>query len=138
MRRFSKKRARLNRDTKADRDAYRKEFPWCQRPGCQRRARELHEISRGRGIRSQSLTQRAAWLHLCEQDHRDCGDYSKVPIVTQMAWKKWSDPLGYDRRAVNLLRGRAPDAITEQEVDAELSQITAPGFSKIYCKITKT
>jgi len=40
-----------------------------------------------------------------------------MSIVTQLAMKKINDPECYDRVAVNRMRGRADEAVTEAEVD---------------------
>lgn len=87
-------------------------FPWCQ--WCQEMATQLHEISRG-AAREASLGVRAALLNLCAACHRIM-DW--LEVAGQLAIKKLSDPDGYDREVVNVLRGRARNAITESEVDA--------------------
>lgn len=111
MRRVSLKRQRLNRSVKSIRDEYRAEFPMCQwcvaEPAC-----DLHEISRGSG-RQASLGVRAALLSLCRPCH-DVMDW--LPVVAQLAVKKLSCS-GYDRIAVNRLRGRSDNAIDEDEVE---------------------
>lgn len=110
MRRISKKRRQVNADADEIRSAYRFEFPWCQ--WCHRAATDLHEISRGAG-RGVSLAVRAALLHLCNECHRIM-DW--LPVSGQLAIKKLADPEGYDRVAVNRLRGRTDNAITDAEV----------------------
>lgn len=98
------------------RDEYRRLYPWCQRSDCDRLATDVHEIARG-PARNKAIEVRACLLHLCRAHHDDMDDYSQWPIARQLALKKYSDPEGYDRVAVNLIRGRAPEAITEEEVD---------------------
>ena len=81
---------------------------------------ECHEISRG-PARQKSLNERAALLmtcHACHEKHLD-----GMPVVTQLALKRIADPEGYDRIAVNRLRGRADDAITEAEVLTEVDRL---------------
>jgi len=88
-------------------------FPFCQVPWCRAKATQIHEISRG-PARGASLGVRAAILHLCEFDH---GQMDWLPVEAQLALKLLADPDGYDRLAVNVLRGRQPEAITADQVD---------------------
>lgn len=84
-----------------------------------RRGLETHEIASG-PARQKALKIPATWLRLCNGCHQgDEGfdNYAVWPIVRQLALKKRCDPEYYDRVQVNLLRGRAPEAITEAEVD---------------------
>lgn len=111
MRRVSLKRQRLIRAVKDTRDEYRSEFPMCQWCVLEP-AMDLHEIARGAG-RHASLGVRASLLHLCRPCH-DVMDW--LPVVAQLAVKKLSCS-GYDRLEVNRLRSRAPESITEDEVD---------------------
>lgn len=93
-----------------------------------------HEIARG-PARRKAVDCPAAWLVLCRQHHEEMGDYSVWPVVAQLALKRLRDPEHYDRQAVNLLRGRAPEAITDAEVDAAekqvVSRLRALGFLPI-------
>lgn len=111
MKPVSNKRQRRNRETKPARDAYRAENPWCQWC-CNADATELHEIARGPS-RDKSLSERAAWLHLCRQCHQVI---ALIPVDGQLAIKRISDPDGYDRVTVNRLRGREDEAINDDEV----------------------
>lgn len=81
---------------------------------------ETHEIARGTA-RAAAVTEPAAWLRVCGAFATNChdalGDYKQWPVVRQLALKKMLDPYHYDRVAVNLLRDREPEAITEDEVD---------------------
>lgn len=113
MKRVSPKRAKINHDASGERNAYKALFPWCQYPGCDRQAVETHEISRGPS-RSKSLGVRAALLNLCRPHHDEI--HRSPSVVRDLAMKRIADPEGYDRRRVNELRGRQPDAITEAEV----------------------
>lgn len=81
-----------------------------------------HEIARG-PARRKAVDSPAAWLVVCRQHHDEMGDYSVWPVVAQLALKRLRDPGNYDRQAVNLLRGRAPEAITDAEVDAAEKQV---------------
>ncbi len=80
---------------------------------------EVHEIARG-PARKAALKESAAWLFLCPDCHRGekgFDDYSVWPIARQLALKRKCDPRNYDRVTVNRLRGRYPDAVTEEDVD---------------------
>lgn len=112
MRRVSAKRRSHNAAVKPVRDEYRYMFPKCQVPWCKSQGAHIHEISRG-PARGASLGVRAALLHVCPTDHRQM---EVLPVEAQLALKKIADPDGYDRVAVNRLRGRQPEAITEAEV----------------------
>ena len=92
------------------RDDYRYAFPSCQWCGSQ--ATEVHEIARG-PARQAALLERAAWLSLCRDCHNIMGS---MPVAAQLAIKRIADPMGYDRVAVNRLRGRSDNAITDGEV----------------------
>ena len=134
MRRVSKKRGRLNRAVASVRAEFREAFPFCMWPGCGLRATDLHELARG-PARGKALSERAAWLHLCAAHHAECGDYSIGGLPTQLAVKRNADPFDYSRVAVNRLRGRQDDEITEAEVDAAwvelLARLAARGIAVI-------
>src|ERR1039458_1346722 len=73
---------------------------------------ETHEIARG-VHRSTAVTEVATWFRTCNHCHE-----AKMPTIAgQLALKRKHDPENYDRVAVNLIRDRQPDAITEQEID---------------------
>ena len=74
---------------------------------------ETHEIARG-VHRAKAVAAPAAWIRVCSLCHDTVGSMS---IVTQLAMKKINDPECYDRVAVNRMRGRADEAVTEAEVD---------------------
>lgn len=120
MRRRNPQRAARDALLQEQRDLYRWEFPMCQWYGCDQPAAELHEIARGPARRA-ALAARAAWLNLCRNCHQQYG-LSHL-VVLQLAVKKLADPEGYDRQAVNVLRGRQPEAITEAEVDSVLTKL---------------
>jgi hypothetical protein len=118
MRRVSPKRQRRNAACRDLRDEYRAEFPRCQ--WCGERATDLHEIARG-ASRNAALSERCCWLHLCRACHEIVGG---LPVVAQLAIKWLADPIGYDRRKVNEIRGRAPEAISEGDVDEWVRRLT--------------
>jgi len=116
MRRRSLKGQKHDRDVAAVRSSYAKLFPICQSPWCRRLATDIHEIARG-SHRQAALGERCCLLHLCRACHDEMDDYSVWPIARQLAMKLLGDPEGYDRVRVNLIRGRAAEAITQDEVD---------------------
>ena len=115
MRRVSKKRAALNRSVKQARNEFAREMGFCAL--CRRPGSDVHEIARG-GSRGEAIQHRCAWLFLCRMCHQE-----RIPnwtVAQQLALKGIVDPHHYDRVAVNRLRHRADDAITEQEVWVEV------------------
>ena len=78
-------------------------------------ALHTHGIPRG-VFRQRALKVPAAWLRLCLIHHDEVDDLSVWLIARQLALKYLMDKKHYDRVAVNLLRGRQPEAITEAEV----------------------
>ncbi len=78
-------------------------------------ALHTHEIPRG-VFRQKAFKVPAAWLRLCLTHHDEVDDLSVWPIARQLALKYLMDRGYYDRVKVNLLRGRQPEAITEEEV----------------------
>ena len=98
------------------RDKWRKQWDRCMACGSTWRL-EVHEIARG-PARQRALHEPAAWLFLCHGCHHDeFDDYSVWPLARQLCLKRKYDNPNYDREAVNRLRGRAPNAITEADVD---------------------
>ena len=80
---------------------------------------EIHEIACG-PARKKALKEPSTWLRLCAECHRGKNgvhNYAVWPIARQLFLKKCHDPEHYDRVAANRLRGRADNAITEEEVD---------------------
>lgn len=95
------------------RDQFRRDHPYCQWPGCDRLGYEVHEIARG-PARQAAMLNPAAMLHLCTFHH---GLAHYVPsFVRDLAVKLLAGDGTYDRVAVNLIRGRAPESISEIEV----------------------
>jgi len=116
MRHRSKQNAKNERDAMPARELYRRLYPYCQHGDCDRIATDVHEIASGPARRN-AIGERACLLHLCRDHHDQMDDYSIWPIDRQLALKKWSDPEGYSRTRVNEIRGRDPEAITDEEVD---------------------
>lgn len=80
---------------------------------------ETHEIARG-VHRSKAVVEPTAWLRVCNRCH---DTVAGMTIAQQLAMKKVNDPENYDRVAVNRLRGRAAEAVTEADVDAEVERM---------------
>lgn len=114
MRRISKKRRRLLKEADEARNAFRIEHPRCMICGVQ--ACDIHEIARG-SLRHKAYCDRHTWLHLCRKCHDAVGNYANWPIARQLSVKMRSDPEYYDLEHFNRLRGRAPNAIEQCEVD---------------------
>lgn len=117
MRPYTKKRARLNRQAEPARAAFRGEFHLCM--NCCRRlaeeCRDIHEIARGPN-REEALKHRCAWLLLCRGCHDEMDDYSVWPLARQLALKLLADPGHFSLEEFNLIRGRAPTAITLADI----------------------
>lgn len=111
---MSSKRRKLMNEVGPERRAYLAEHPNCA--CCGQPASCVHEIASG-PARDAALGERCAWLATCW----DCNAYAlpdkvKWPIERQLCVKAASDPEYYDRRRVNVLRGRSPEAISEVDV----------------------
>lgn len=80
----------------------------------ERWTRDIHEIAKG--VRQNTIQDKACWLAACRECHDDLENLAKWPIDRQMAvCQKWNPD--YDRVTINLLRGRSPEAITKEDVD---------------------
>ncbi len=100
------------------RDEFRARFDPCFVSGAP--ATDVHEIARG-ASRKAALTEPAAWIASCRHCHANLLDC--MTIARQLAHKMIRDPENYDRVAVNVLRHRAPDAVSERDVAVEVSKI---------------
>ncbi len=81
---------------------------------CGERCRvDVHEIADG-PARERALVEPAAWFAACNQCHLSV--VHGMPLARQLAYKREHDPQWYGRVAVNRLRGRADDAVSEEEV----------------------
>ena len=84
---------------------------------------ETHEIARG-AARQKALKEPATWLRLCNGFWNGCHELvSGWPLPKQLALKFLMDRGHYDRVKVNLLRGRQPEAITEEEVQVFVREL---------------
>lgn len=111
----SKKRAKLMREVSQDRLDFVAEFGRCCVCGSIEDL-HVHEIASG-PAREAALSERCAWLPACDYCNGEVlTDHSKWSIEKQLARKALIDPEHYDRRRVNELRGRAPEAISEIDV----------------------
>ena len=73
---------------------------------------QIHEIARG-VHRSKAITEPCCWMRVCSACHDTLAGMS---IAQQLAMKFLNDPENYDRQWVNVIRGRAPDAVSVEEV----------------------
>jgi len=78
---------------------------------------EIHHIARG-CHRAAGRMIEANLIRICSNCH---DTVASMGIAAQLALKKICDPKNYDRVAVNRLRGRADEAVTEAEVDAKIA-----------------
>lgn len=118
LRRRSPKRRRLMESVHPVREEFLASQGFCWICGKRTVELDCHEISRG-SSREASLGERAAWLACCRLCHDELDDPTVWPVTRQLAVKRISDTDYYDRPKVNGLRGRQPDAITEEEVVRE-------------------
>ena len=123
MRKVSRKRATINRQAETARKRFKEELKFCCLCGWAMPAIDVHEIVGG-GARVKAIQTRAAWLLVCRLCH-DQVQY--MPRVRQLVLKAKSDPVHYDRQAVNILAGRQADAITEAEVIQDAIRFGANG-----------
>ena len=88
---------------------------WCGHYNYKGVALCTHHIARGAGRKDELCN----LLRLCIEPgccHDNLHTGPDVSIAQQLAMKALGDPEHYDRRRVNQLRGRAPEAIAEHEV----------------------
>lgn len=125
MRRFSKKRQKINRDAQDWRDA-RELWP-CERCRNQSRKRSVHEICRGIGNRWKALECGYATLVLCESATGIVGCHPTVQVWTetkQLALLYHVRHEEFNLAAYNaLVSPMAPLRITQLEVDAEVDRL---------------
>lgn len=127
MRHLSKKRAISKREADKLRDAFREEFPKCWL--CPNPAVDVHEIVRG-SSRWLAYGERCAWISVCRVPcHDRLGRYDMWPLERQYAIKAIRDTEHYDRVALNRMRGRADDAISEQDVMFEIVNLIKSGVA---------
>ena len=103
--------------TRADWSAERPDCWLCGKP-----ANQTHEIARG-ASKQAAMEEPAAWVRTCQRCHDDLGGYGKWPIDRQLALKRLMDPKHYSRTTVNRLRYREREAITHQEVLAQVPYV---------------
>lgn len=128
MRRMSAKRRQEVEAVRESRSEFTFEIWSCMVCGDEWRTKgyprvlDVHEIARG-GSRSKAFQDRRAWLLLCREHHDEVGDLQLWPIAKQYALKSLHDPEHYDRVWLNHCRGRADDAITDEEVDEFIREL---------------
>jgi hypothetical protein len=79
---------------------------------CGRPATDCHEITAGSANRPKAVRNRFTWLALCRGCHETL---QGTDIARQLVYKAIQDEKHYDRRGLNVLRDREPDAIDEGE-----------------------
>ena len=122
MRRNTPKRAKADRAAYTARRAYAELHPCCGICG-ELYFVQTHEITSGPG-RAWGFSHREAWLRLCGAPANDCHGMvqsewsSQAMMARQYALKYIRDVKFYDRHALNVARGRDPEAITADDVRA--------------------
>ena len=96
------------------------DYPNQQRHHPDRFRLETHHIVRG-VHRGKATNRLCTLMRVCNEHHEKYLD--GMPIVVQLAIKQMFDPVHYDRVAVNVLRCRQPEAITQDEVDAAVEAL---------------
>ena len=91
----------------------------CGKPEGIGRFLETHECARG-VHRSKAVVEPCCWLRVCSNCHDTLAGMS---IAQQLALKFLHDPENYNRIAVNRIRGRADEAVSESEVRAEVEKL---------------
>jgi hypothetical protein len=105
----SKRYAKMKRETTPARRAYVEEILLCL---CGKPATDCHEIAAG-SSKQKAMRNRFCWLALC----RTCHDRIQGGnIAAQMAMKVLQDKQHFDRVGLNLLMGKAADAVSESDV----------------------
>jgi len=86
---------------------------------------ETHEMVRGPN-RWKAFPDPRCWIRTCNLCHEE--EFATMPIAKQLAIKKLVDPEHYSRIAVNLLRVRDEEAVSKNQVDAEIKKLERAGF----------
>ena len=86
---------------------------------------EIHHIARGCN-RKKGQYERCNLVRTCQRCHAERLD--GMPVAMQYALKLLHDRDGYDRVVLNLLRGRADDAVDELDVFAAYIQLVDSGY----------
>lgn len=120
MRQVSKRTAKVRKETNPSRHAYVAEIGVCV---CGNPAVDPHEIAAG-SSREKALHNRFAWLALCRECHEKI---QSSDMAEQYGRKALQDPEFYDRVGLNILRGRAADAVSEVDVIHGLKRLFERG-----------
>ena len=107
----------MNRDTWRHEQSVCWICGWPERCNTPMNVLQVHEMARG-PARAKAVLEPAAWFSACRSCHE--GALAAMPIARQLAYKKMNDYPRYDRVIVNRLRGRADEAVTEDDVNVEL------------------
>ena len=114
MRKKSKKRAKLDRQLRPIEQEWLAKFVTCW--ACGGFVTGIHHMAKG-SHRPLAIEKKFCWFAACWYcNSGQLEDYSIWPLARQLAHKRLHDPENYDRPAFNELRGRAPDAISADEV----------------------
>lgn len=114
MRRVSKKRAAIDREIKALRDAYKAEMRTCA--NCGGPGADIHEMCGGMSTRVKAVQEPACWLLLCRKCHDLFHDPSEWSLSRQAALKFLVDYDRFSLEAVCRVMGRAPTALTMRDL----------------------
>lgn len=84
---------------------------------CCRMSECVHEMARG-AHRQRAIQEPCTWFAACSLcNSGPLNDWGAVPLLEQLQIKKCNDPSRFDIERFNEIRGRAPGAITLQEVE---------------------
>ena len=111
----SRKRRREDRQSKAEKDRFRKAFPECWVPCCRNSCDHVHHMAHRN---HPDFDKRANWFAICWRCHglHHDGKLPGLTLAVQLAIKFLRDPLFFDRVLVLRVRGYAASKITEGEV----------------------
>lgn len=111
----SSKQAALERAHRAARRGFLGDFPSCW--FCGERTTEVHEITRGNGIRNLAFGKRETWAAACSVCNcENLTNYAIWPLERQLCYKLCNDPAYFDLAVICEIRGRAPTAITLEDI----------------------
>lgn len=126
-----KRTAARKRETRDFRYGLCEEIGRCEVCGKRRPTDNLcvHELARGNGIRQKALDKRFAVLVVCALHCHD--KVQNEPLTRQLARLYLArGGADYDRVAFNRLRGRADDAISQEEVDEQIEWLLNGGLAE--------
>lgn len=117
----SKKRAAAEREAGPVFDTFKAEHPLCWH--CRvRPTTDIHHLCRGAN-KAKTYSDRRGLFAACRKCHDRLGDYGKVSLIVQIATKKLRDPEYYDLAWLNKMRGKAPNAIDDNDLNGTTSSL---------------